>query len=116
MIGIINQAGILVQKDRPCFVKRNPVLDQVGPRLAPVPGKFDIAQDIMLAIRQHRTYDSGQLRPRFVSMRGPMSSQPLEEDAIPAEVDFSKGVRGLHHIPRDAKVFLPASIERSVWQ
>lgn len=32
------------------------------------------------------------------------------------EVDFSKGVRGLHHIPPDAKVFLPASIERGVWE
>ncbi len=45
-----------------------------------------------------------------------MSNQPIEDDDIPAEVDFSKGVRGLHHIPPDAKVFLPASIERSVWQ
>lgn len=45
-----------------------------------------------------------------------MSKQPIEDDDIPAEVDFSKGVRGLHHIPPDAKVFLPASIERSVWQ
>ena len=45
-----------------------------------------------------------------------MSSQPIEEDDMPAEVDFSKGVRGLHHIPPGAKVFLPASIERSVWQ
>ena len=34
---------------------------------------------------------------------------------MPDEVDFSKGVRGLHHIPPDAKVFLPASIERSLW-
>ncbi len=45
-----------------------------------------------------------------------MSSQPIEENDMPAEVDFSKGVRGLHHIPPGAKVFLPASIERSVWQ
>ncbi len=45
-----------------------------------------------------------------------MSNQPIEDDNIPAEVDFSKGVRGLHHIPTDAKVFLPISIERSVWQ
>jgi hypothetical protein len=35
---------------------------------------------------------------------------------MPAEIDFSKGVRGLHHIPAGAKVFLPASIERSVWE
>ena len=45
-----------------------------------------------------------------------MSSQPIEDDDMPAEVDFSKGIRGLHHIPPGAKVFLPASIERSVWQ
>lgn len=34
---------------------------------------------------------------------------------MPTEVDFSKGVRGLHHIPPEAKVFMPTSIERSVW-
>ena len=33
-----------------------------------------------------------------------------------AEIDFSKGVRGLNHIPPGAKVFMPASIERSVWE
>ncbi len=32
------------------------------------------------------------------------------------EIDFSKGVRGLHKIPAEAKVFLPASIERGVWE
>ena len=35
---------------------------------------------------------------------------------MPSEIDFSEGVRGLHHVPSDAKVFLPASIERSVWE
>jgi hypothetical protein len=45
-----------------------------------------------------------------------MSSRPIQEDDMPGEVDFSKGVRGLHHIPPGAKVFLPASIERSVQQ
>jgi len=35
---------------------------------------------------------------------------------MPAEIDFSKGVRGRHHIPASAKVFLPAAIERSVWE
>ena len=34
----------------------------------------------------------------------------------PAEIDFSKGVRGLHHIPDTAKVLMPVSIEWSVWQ
>jgi len=45
-----------------------------------------------------------------------MSDRTLKGDELPAEVDFSKGARGLHHIPTDAKVFLPASIERSVWE
>lgn len=43
-------------------------------------------------------------------------SDPIQDDSMPTELDFSKGVRGLHHIPSNAKVFLPASIERSVWQ
>jgi hypothetical protein len=33
---------------------------------------------------------------------------------MPVEIDFSKAVGGLHHIPLAAKVFLPASIERNV--
>ena len=37
-----------------------------------------------------------------------MNDRPLESDETPAEVDFSQGVRGLHHIPSDAKVYLPA--------
>ena len=41
---------------------------------------------------------------------------PLTDDEMPAEIDFSKGVRGLHHIPPGAKVFMPASIERNVWE
>jgi len=45
-----------------------------------------------------------------------MKDQLSEDDRIPAEIDFGKGVRGLHHIPSGAKVFLPASIERSVWE
>lgn len=44
-----------------------------------------------------------------------MNSQSIDDDNMPAEIDFSKGVRGVHHIPAGAKVFLPASIERSVW-
>ena len=35
---------------------------------------------------------------------------------MPDEIDFRQTVRGLQHIPPEAKVFLPASIERSVWQ
>ena len=45
-----------------------------------------------------------------------MNDQPIEDDNMPAEIDFSKGVRGLHHTPPGAKVFLPALIERSVWE
>ena len=45
-----------------------------------------------------------------------MSARPTNDGPMPDEIDFRKGLRGLHHIPPDAKVFLPASIERSVWQ
>lgn len=34
---------------------------------------------------------------------------------IPSEIDFGKGVRGLHHIPPGAKVLMPVSIEKDVW-
>jgi hypothetical protein len=42
--------------------------------------------------------------------------QPLDDHGMPAEIDFSKGVRGLHHIPPGATVLLPVFIERSVWE
>jgi hypothetical protein len=45
-----------------------------------------------------------------------MKSQPADDNDTPAEIDFSKGVRGLHHIPSDTKVLMPVSIERSVWE
>lgn len=45
-----------------------------------------------------------------------MNNEPLEDNHMPAEIDFSRGVRGLHHIPPCAKVWMPASIERSVWE
>lgn len=32
------------------------------------------------------------------------------------EIDFSKGVRGVHYIPGEAKILMPASIEKSVWE
>ena len=44
-----------------------------------------------------------------------MSNQPIEDNDMPAEIDFSRGVRGLHHIPPGARVLMPASIEKSVW-
>ena len=40
----------------------------------------------------------------------------VNDNDMPAEIDFSKGVRGLHHIPPDAKVLMPVSIERGVWE
>ena len=45
-----------------------------------------------------------------------MSDGLPEDNQMPAEIDFSKGIRGLHHIPPGARVFLPAAIERSVWE
>jgi hypothetical protein len=45
-----------------------------------------------------------------------MNDRPVEDDEMPAEIDFSGGVRGLHHIPPTTRVFLPTSIERSVWE
>ena len=45
-----------------------------------------------------------------------MKNRPIKNDDMPDEIDFSGGVRGLHHIPPHAEVFLPASIERSVWE
>ncbi len=45
-----------------------------------------------------------------------MSNQAFENDDMPAEIDFTKGVRGLHHVPPGARVYMPASIEKSVWE
>jgi hypothetical protein len=45
-----------------------------------------------------------------------MNDRSADDDEMPAEIDFSKGVRGLHHIPANNRVCLPASIERSVWE
>ena len=45
-----------------------------------------------------------------------MNNQPSEDNDMPVDIDFSKGVRGLHHVPPGAKVLMPASIERSVWE
>jgi hypothetical protein len=45
-----------------------------------------------------------------------MNNLPVDENGMPAEIDFSKGVRGLHHIPAGARVLMPVSIERGVWE
>ena len=39
-----------------------------------------------------------------------------DDPDMPAEIDFSKGVRGLHHIPEGSRVLVPASIEKEVWE
>lgn len=44
-----------------------------------------------------------------------MNNQPAD-DEMPSEIDFSKGVRGLHHIAPGSKVFMPVSIEKGVWE
>ncbi|HUD99744.1 MAG TPA: hypothetical protein VMR62_09230 [Bryobacteraceae bacterium] len=45
-----------------------------------------------------------------------MSDREFDDNDMPAEIDFGKGVRGLHHIPPGAKVLMPVSIERGVWE
>ena len=44
-----------------------------------------------------------------------MTNQPTNEE-MPSEIDFRMATRGRHHVPAEAVVFLPASIERSVWE
>ena len=39
-----------------------------------------------------------------------------KDEDMPAEINYSRGVRGLHQIPPGAKILMPASIERSVWE
>ena len=45
-----------------------------------------------------------------------MSDHPIEDEKMPVNIDFSRGVRGLHTIPLSAKVFLPVAIEKTVWE
>lgn len=45
-----------------------------------------------------------------------MNNRPTDDNDIPAEIDFSKGVRGLHYIPPGSKIMMPVSIEKSVWE
>lgn len=45
-----------------------------------------------------------------------MSNENLHDNDMPAEIDFSTGTRGLHHIPPAAKILIPETIERSVWE
>ena len=45
-----------------------------------------------------------------------MKDREMDENGMPSEIDFSKATRGLHHIPPDAKVLMPVSIEKTVWE
>jgi len=40
----------------------------------------------------------------------------FEDDQMPSEIDFSDGTRGLHYIRPTDSVYIPVSIERSVWE
>lgn len=44
-----------------------------------------------------------------------MNDQPIEND-MPAEIDFGKAVRGVHHISPGDRILMPASIEKNVWE
>lgn len=44
-----------------------------------------------------------------------MNDKPSEND-MPAEIDFGTAMRGVHHIPPGEKIFMPASIEKNVWE
>lgn len=39
-----------------------------------------------------------------------------DDKDMSSEIDFSKGVRGLHHIPPGSTVLMPVSIEKGVWE
>jgi hypothetical protein len=41
-----------------------------------------------------------------------MNNRPMDENDMPVEIDFSKGVRLLHHLPPGDHVPMPVSIER----
>jgi hypothetical protein len=60
-------------------------------------------------------YNVDASSPPWYKVKG-MYDRTVEDDGMPSEIDFSKGVRGLHHVPSGSKVFVPASIERSVWE
>ena len=39
-----------------------------------------------------------------------------DDDQMPTEIDFSRGMRGLHHLPHGTRILMPASIDESVWK
>lgn len=38
------------------------------------------------------------------------------DEEIPAEIDFGKATRGLHHIPAGGRILMPVSIEKGFWE
>jgi hypothetical protein len=43
--------------------------------------------------------------------------QPVaRENDMPAEIDFGKAARGVHHIRAGEKIFMPAFVEKKVWE
>jgi hypothetical protein len=65
----------------------------------------------------YRDQDPPDLGPQSNASRAStITMNSLERDEMPAEIDFSKGIRGLRHIPPDAMVLMPVSIERGVWE
>ena len=45
-----------------------------------------------------------------------MTFKGSDDYEMPPEIDFSNGIRGLHQIPPQARIFLPTAIERDVWE
>jgi hypothetical protein len=45
-----------------------------------------------------------------------MKKLTMKDDDMPAEIDFREGLRHLHQIPSDARIFVPISVELGVWE
>ena len=45
----------------------------------------------------------------IIEAEDPMDERPIDEDGLPFEIDFSKGIRGLHHSPSAATILTPDS-------
>ena len=70
--------------------------------------------------RFRRDEDPTDIGPQINACRKPALSggltnnQPIEDSDIPAEIDFSKGVRGFHHIPAGATIWMPPPTKERV--
>jgi hypothetical protein len=60
VIRVIDQSGVLVQKNSPCFLEGDAMLYQVGSTFATIPGKFNIAHSIILAMPDAEGESSAQ--------------------------------------------------------